>query len=186
MANKQDGSAVLIGNDGHFIRTFPSPAGYVGCAPVRLWTAEQLLEHCTHVGTTQSPSALIVQPLSGGAPRVLTDRTARNTDGYWGAWQLSNGDVLLDNWGDCDASTYDILDGRTGVIRPLRWPPGIPARSTIINVSGDVATFEHRTPGGCGNGLSQSTLYSYQLLTGQTSKLLDGYAVVLGWPDDAN
>lgn len=182
----QDGSPVLIGNDGHFIRTFAGAPGYVGCRPVKLWTAGQLLERCTHVGTTQSRSALLVQPLSGGAPRVLADAPARNTDGYWNAWQLSNGDVLLFNFGDCSGSTYDILDAGSGTIRPLRWPPGIPTSSDVLKVSGDVATFLYRTPGGCGEGLSQVTLYSYHLLTGQVTKLFDGNAEIVGWPGDQN
>lgn len=178
VGNEQDGSAVLIGNDGHFIRTFAAPSGYRGCTPVKLWKASSMLEHCG--------LALVVQPLSGGAAWVLAAGPGRNATGYWNAWQLSNGDVLLHNWSSCDRSTYDILDAGTGVIRPLHWPSGIPAGSTILNVSGDIATFEHRTPGGCGNGVSQVTLYSYNLLTGQTSKLVDSDAVIFGWPGASN
>jgi hypothetical protein len=51
-------------------------------------------------------------------------------------------------------------------------------------MSGDVATFVHRTPGGCAAGPPQVTMYSYHLLTGQTNKLFDGLAEVVGWPGD--
>lgn len=176
------GDPFLVGNDGHFIRTFAAPAGYVRCTPVKLWQAGSMLERCMRVGASQSHSALIVQPLTGAAPRVLADAPARNTDGYWGAGQLSNGDLLLDNWGDCDGSTYDILHAGTGAIRPLRWPAGIPRPSTIIGMSGDIATFDHRSPSGCGHGGSQDTLYSYNMVTGQTRTLVDGSAIVLDWP----
>ena len=187
VANQQDDGAVLIGNDGHFIRTFNPPSGMRNCMPIKLWGTAAMLEHCYRTVNNRVYSALVVQPLSGGVPQVLADTPARNGNGYWDAWQLSNGDVLLNNWADCGSSTYDILDGSTGVIRPLRWPSGIPARSNIVNVSGNIATFEHQTPSGCGQGgaeNAQYALYGYNLLTGQTNKLLDGDAGVLGWPGD--
>ncbi|HTZ44653.1 MAG TPA: hypothetical protein VMB79_12400 [Jatrophihabitans sp.] len=180
--NDRDGTPVLVGNDGHVIRTFPVPAGFAGCGPVKLWPDGRLLERCRRPETPQSGEALVLQPLSGAGSQVLANAPTGTNEAYWDAWPISNGDVLLENWGDCGGSTYDILDGSTGVIRPLRWPGGVPPLSEVSGVSGDVAMFAHRTPSGCGNGTYQYETYSYQLLTGQVTKLIDGQVAAQPWP----
>ena len=143
-----------------------------------------MLERCTRVGATQSYSVLVVQPLSGAAPRVLADAPARNTAGYRDAWQLSNGDLLLDNWGDCDGSTYDILDAAPVSSGRCAGRPASRGRRPSSACPAISRPSYHRSPSGCGQGGAQDTLYSYNMVTGQTRTLVDGSAIVLDWPGD--
>jgi hypothetical protein len=180
-----DGVSVLLGNDGHYIRTFGPPAGYDRCNPLKLWTSATLLESCRRTAAGQ-PFALFVQPLGGGTPTVLADGAGTQALGYGNAWQLSNGDVLLQALGNCGGGGYQILHEGSGAITPLRGPRGVPSPHFITSMDGDVATFVVGD-GGCAAGHPGGpTLVDYNVVTGQTRTLLDQPAIMLSWPGDAS
>jgi hypothetical protein len=103
--------------------------------------------------------------------------------GYENAWPLSNGHFLLLNTSGCGNGGYDILLG-DGTTRPLRGPAGMPPTNTpIINVDGDRVTFQQKDVQGCGGGeIPHYQLIDYNMVTGATSKLLDGTATMASWP----
>ena len=99
--------------------------------------------------------------------------------GYGNGWRLSNGDVLLSKMSGCGSAGYDILhpDGTTV---PLRLPAGVPEPGTIINMSGDLATFQ--VVHGCGDPGPNVSLLDYDMVTGKTSTLLNSNGIVLSYP----
>jgi TolB protein len=177
------GTPFLIGNDGHFIRTFRVPAGYQGCTPVKLWTAGTVLENC-FISDPAPRGALVVQPLSGAAPTTLADGPGTETGGYEQAWQLSNGDVLLHANGQCDDGGYRVLHPGTGAITVPRLPAEVSAHPFMLSMEGDQATFLVGGSGCVADHPGAHTLLDYNLVTGQTRILLQQSALILPWPGD--
>jgi TolB protein len=177
------GPMVLVGNDGHLVRSYQQPVGYDGCMPLKWWSTGTILERCERIGSQSPFDALYLQPVAGGAPSLLTDDAGDHQMGHWGAWRLSNGDVLLANTVGCGEGGYQVL-GSDGVVRPLRLPTAIIAPGWIVNLDGDQATFLQSESIGCGGPGSLRGLVDYNLVTGQTRRLLDGGAVIVSWPGD--
>ncbi len=174
-------ATLLLGNDGHFIRAFQVPSGYSDCHPVKLWTAEAMLERCSRFSNGRGLDALLVQPLSGGAPQVLTDAGGSQGDGYVDAWQLSNGDVLLASDGNCGDGGYDVLHPSSGTITALRGPAGVPYPLFIVAIDRDLATFFVGGSGCAADHPNAHTLVDYNMVTGRTSILLQQLATILPW-----
>jgi hypothetical protein len=175
---------VLLGNDGRLIRQFPAPTGYSGCSVIKWWTSSSVLEGCYR----QDPLvlALFLQPLSGSPPSVLVDSAGPNHEGYANAWQLSNGDILLQMGVGCAFGGYEILTPRSGSIRPLKGPPGVTKPGRIANMDGDLATFQQQNYSATCGAPDQPrfSMIDYNMVTGQTRKLIDGLAVLVNWPGD--
>jgi len=181
----QDLGSMLIGNDGSYLRTFRPPAGMAGCTPIKLWNATTILEYCSHVAGSRSYAALALQPLSGAQPTTLIDTPGRLGAGYLNAWQLGNGDALLENSaGGCSDAAYDILPKGSHTARPLSWPSSIGGPASIVDVTGDIATFLQQTPSGCTGSVPRFRMLDYYLSTGQIRTLFDGFGIVLDWPGD--
>ena len=90
------GAMVLMSNDGRPIRTYELPTGYSSCFPIKRWTDTSVLEQCLQrTGSATWVVSLYLQPVSGGAPTLLTTATGRNGKGYFNAWPISNGHILL-------------------------------------------------------------------------------------------
>ncbi|HEU5270942.1 MAG TPA: hypothetical protein VFU36_13540 [Jatrophihabitans sp.] len=174
-------ATVLLGNDGHLIRQFPVPAGYSRCYVLKWWTESAVLEVCSN---NLSFSALFVQQVAGGSPSRLTSGNGKYGMGYANGWRLSNGDVLLENISGCGDAGYQVL-ATDGTIHPLRLPAGVTEPGYIANMDGDLATFLQRNFPGCGGtNRPRYSLIDYNMVTGQTRTLLDGLAVIVGWPGD--
>lgn len=171
--------SVLLSNDGTLSRRYPLPNQSVqSCQPMRWWTAGVFLESCSQDGPVSARTSLYLQPLSGAAG-VLVDRNSATSMGYFDAWPLSNGDVLLSITSGCGSAGYDIQHP-DGTIVPLKLPAGVPAPGTIINMSGDLATFLIGT--GCG-GSPNSQLLDYDMVTGQAFTLNGtGSGVIVNFP----
>ncbi|MBV9823423.1 MAG: hypothetical protein JO144_14410, partial [Actinobacteria bacterium] len=176
------GPLVLMSNDGHLVRSYPLPAGYQYCTPLRLWTADTVLQVCmTPPGPGEPVAALFLQPVAGGPPSVLTEAAGQTEGGYDDAWPLSNGHVLLANHVSCGDGAYDILvPGKAP--RPLRVPAGVGAGASIISMAGDLATFAVSDSSSCGGLREATALVDYDMVTGQTHQLLDRLATILNWP----
>jgi hypothetical protein len=173
---------VLLGNDGRLIRQFPTPAGYSECYVIKWWTSSSVLETCWV--KDRALQALFLQPLAGGRPSVLVDSAGPLNEGYSNAWQLSNGDVLLEVEAGCGYGGNEILDPRNGSIRPLKLPAGVTQPGRIANMDGDLATFQQNYTGCGGGDQARFSMIDYNMVTGQTRKLLDGLAVIVSWPGD--
>jgi hypothetical protein len=173
---------VLLGNDGHLIRQYPVPAGYHQCYAIKWWTTSSVLETCDV--KDRAFQVLFLQPVAGGSPSRLTGGDGKYGMGYRAAWQLSNGDVLLENAAGCGNGGYQVL-AADGTTRSLRLPAGVTAPGYISNMDGDLATFVQRDTIGCG-GSNQPhfRLIDYNMVTGQTRKLVDGLAFIVNWPGD--
>lgn len=179
-----EGPLVVMSNDGHLVRTYDKPSGYDYCTPLRLWTADTVLEVCmTPPGPGEPAAALFLQPVAGGPPSVLTEAAGQTEGGYGDAWLLSNGHVLLGNHVSCGIGGYDILvPGKAP--RPLRGPAGVRAGTSIISMAGDLATFAVSDSSTCGGLREASALVDYNMVTGETHQLLDRLATIVTWPAD--
>lgn len=165
----------LIGNDGKPLAVFPLPAGYVSCETVRLWDDHTLLERCQ---TSQPGYSLFLQDLEPNAtPTTLLARAGQN---FISAWPLSNSDVVVQTTVTCTNNAYQILHP-DGSLSPLRLPPGVEIPSTIATLTGDHAVFVTHLPG-CSGTVGDSTLVSYDMVTGATSTLLDSAGIVVDLP----
>ncbi len=174
---------ILLSNDGQLIRQFSIPAGYSQCFALKWWTNSTVLEVCG--AKTSEFRALYLQPLTGGRPSVLVDSTGPFGGGYGDAWQLSNGDVLLRVEAGCGYGGNEILDPRNGSIRPLKLPVGVAKPGRITHMDGDLATFQQPNYDGClGGDQPAYSLIDYDMVTGQTRKLIDGLAILVNWPGD--
>ncbi|HEX8081380.1 MAG TPA: hypothetical protein VF557_14310 [Jatrophihabitans sp.] len=175
----QDGLA-LLSNDGHLIRRFAAPAGYVNCKPLRWWSATSVLESCTRKSGSLT-SGLFLQETSGGLPVPLAQPAGG--PGYWSAWKLGNGNVLLANDSRCDSDSYNILHPDTGDITALKLPAGVSRPGFIQNMDGNVATFD-LYGGRCSTSQpgAPHTLLDYNMVTGQSAVLFEGEATIVGYP----
>lgn len=172
---------VLLSNNGELVQQYPLPASNQSCRPVKWWTADTFVEACDRSGTLGSITSLYLQPVAGGSPTLLVDQGSSIGMGYATGWQLSNGDVLLARMSGCGSAGYDILrpDGTTV---PLRLPAGVSEPGTIINMSGDLATFQVVGKGSSCAGRDEPRLIDYNMVTGATSTLLNSLGLVLGYP----
>jgi len=173
---------VLMTNGGQLVRSYPfARTDDLSCAAVRWWTSDTFLELCNRQQTGSYFDSLYLQPVDGSTPTVLIDRNSQVGMGYDSAWPLSNGDVLLSYSAGCGAVGYDILRSDGSVV-PLRRPSGVPDSARIINMSGDVATFQIALAGpGC-VGAQKVSLIDYNMVTGKTSTLLSGLANLMAYP----
>jgi hypothetical protein len=173
----------LFGNDGHLVRTYPEPSGYLGCTPAKWWSPGTFLEFCERAERLAPVDALYLQPVAGGSPELLTDNAGATQMGHWNGWPLSNGDVLLANTSGCGSGGYQVL-GSDGTVRDLQLPVGVPAPGALLDMHGDWATFVQTAQYSCGQQLSQRRLIDYNLVTKQTRPLIDGTAILVNWPGD--
>jgi hypothetical protein len=174
--------AVLMSNSGQLVLTYPlSRPSDLGCNPLRWWTADSFLEECSNNSSGTYLASLYLQPVAGDAPTLLIGQNSAGI-GYKDAWALSNGDVLLAIASGCGDAGYDILHPDGSVV-PLRLPDGVPAPGLIINMSGDLATFEVTKKAGCGDNV-QGGLVDYNMVTGKTEALLPGHGQVINYPGD--
>jgi hypothetical protein len=176
------GRSELVSNGGQLIRQYPLPQPDDRlCQPLRWWTSDSFLEACDTPTTQTWPNTLYVQPVAGGAPTRLTPQRPGSSPDYDYAWQLSNGDVLLQRAAGCGVYHYDILRQDSTVV-PLRMPAGVPDPTRIVSVNGDLATFTVLKGGSCGGGAAEDALVNYNMVTGTISTLMHGYGNVVGYP----
>jgi hypothetical protein len=177
--------AVLMTNSGQLVRSYPfSQASDRSCIPLRWWTSDTFLEMCDHNQPDSYSLALYLQPIDGSTPSRLIDQDPIQMN-YDNAWPLSNGDVLLDKDTGCGVSRYDILRA-DGAVVPFVWPAGVPDSARIVNMSGDIATFQVAKSGSsCAISQNQNvSLIDYNMVTGATSTLLQSNATLLSYPSD--
>jgi hypothetical protein len=180
-ASRTPGGLTLLSNDGHFIRRFPLPGGYSSCAPLKWWSASTVLESCIRKSGPLT-GGLFLQETSGGLPVPLA-QPSDTSPGYWSAWQLGNGNVLLGNDGKCHSGGYSILHPDSGEITALKLPSGVSAPGLITHMDGNVATFD-LNGGGCVFNQSSDphTLLDYNMVTGDSAVLFEGEATIVGYP----
>jgi hypothetical protein len=181
------GNTMLLTQTDTLVRRYPLPDGATQCTPMNLW-ADGFLESCD--SQTGPPSTLYVQPLAGGPARVLIDQPGLSGGGYSGAWQLSNGDLLLRNQAaaittPCVDENYSLLHP-DGTLSQLRLPASIAPITRLENVNHDMATFK---PGyGPCSDLSvpsrPAKLVDFNVVTGQTVTLVDDNAEMVNYPTE--
>ncbi|AKK29049.1 hypothetical protein [Mycobacterium sp. EPa45] len=133
---RTDNSLVVMGNDGKVIRTLPVPMATSMCGPIKWWTPESILVHCS--AQHGSGSQLWQLPLDGSAPTPLTAVNSGQEDdpGFGGdlgdsnAWKLASG-TFLQSLGACGTVFLSKLtaDGHTTRVK-------IPGLSDNVFVTG--------------------------------------------------
>lgn len=133
---RSDNSLVVMSNDGTLIRTLPAPMANAMCDPVKWWTPESLLAHCT--APKSSANQLWEVPLDGSTPTMITAVNSGQGDdpGFAGdlgdtnAWKLPSG-TFLQSSGACGTAFLSRLapDGHTTRVK-------IPGMSDDVIVAG--------------------------------------------------
>lgn len=128
---RADNSLVVLGNDGTVIRTLAAPMPAAMCRPVRWWTPQTVLAHCTE--EKSSANQLWEVPLDGSAPTALTAvNSGQQDDPAFGgdlgdddAWKLPSGTFLQSLGAGCTRFLSRLTsDGHTTRVKVPNVAPG--------------------------------------------------------------
>lgn len=171
----------LTSNAGRVLRTFTPPAGFPeDCEPTGWWSDTTFVENCR---SQDWRYGAFLQAIDGSAPTGLITESGPTGLGYTPMLRLSNADALFENNRGCGASAGYSIRRPDGSMHPLPLPAGVPAPGNIVAASGDQVVFKVSTNRGCGDQTKPIVkLISYNLVSGQTSVLLDQDAIVFGYP----